>query len=260
MSDATWIHDHPGAHRGGGYGEDGQWKRPPPEPPSPEAKQRAARTARQAKRAAEEAVETALAPVAGLEIPFLEDDALPAEARRYRNPLIRFVVGMNAPLVDALNDAGNDIAELRSEVAGLKLANAELKAKLAETTSTANLTDATVRRLQIDRAGPPGPPGVQGRDGKDGRDGAQGPPGPKGSRGQRGFEIVGWTIDAEGYRATPQFYDGTSGPALCLRALFETYDNQVEDRDFANAAEEEERERDRASIEAVRVRNGLPAR
>ena len=59
--------------------------------------------------------------------------------------------------------------------------------------------------------------------------GRAGKPGPKGERGERGLPgqagptILAWQIDPERYRATPLMSDGSEGPTLELRPLFEQY-------------------------------------
>jgi hypothetical protein len=56
-----------------------------------------------------------------------------------------------------------------------------------------------------------------------GKRGQQGPRGERGERGPSGTIINSWRIDRERYRATPLLSDGTEGPALELRPLFEQY-------------------------------------
>jgi integrin beta 3 len=60
---------------------------------------------------------------------------------------------------------------------------------------------------------------VQGKQGKPGSKGETGP------RGQAGPVIAEWSI--AGFAAVPIMSDGTAGPALDLRALFERYDSEV---------------------------------
>jgi hypothetical protein len=180
-----------------------------------------------------------------------------SEAARYRDPYIRLIVAMHEGLVEALNDIGAAIGKLRSENAGLKLELAQLKGALAETTRKADTTDFVLQRLRLENKGDPGPPGPMGRDG---RDGCQGPPGPKGSRGQRGYEISGWKIDPEGYRATPEFYDNSSGPALNLYPFFEQFNRDTEGDDVALATERAALSRASVELETERVRRRLPAR
>jgi hypothetical protein len=62
-----------------------------------------------------------------------------------------------------------------------------------------------------------------GRAGKPGPKGERGDPGPRGLPGQVGPTIRGWQIDRESYRATPLMSDGSEGPTLELRPLFEQY-------------------------------------
>jgi hypothetical protein len=131
------------------------------------------------------------------------------------------------------NASGQVLAETTNEVideivAKLEAENGKLRVELAELTAKVSQLDFIVERLKIENRDPPGVPGPMGRDGRDGRDGAQGPVGPKGSRGQRGFEIVGWLINQDDYSVTPQFYDGKTGPTLCLLGLFETYSRETE--------------------------------
>jgi hypothetical protein len=56
-----------------------------------------------------------------------------------------------------------------------------------------------------------------------GRRGQQGARGERGERGPSGTIINSWRIDRERYRATPLLSDGSEGPALELRPLFEQY-------------------------------------
>jgi hypothetical protein len=76
----------------------------------------------------------------------------------------------------------------------------------------------------IARRNSPGPcPGdgwqLMARQGQRGRDG------PEGRRGPPGAIIVGWVVDRGEYRITPRMSDGSLGPPLELRALFEPDDN-----------------------------------
>jgi hypothetical protein len=54
--------------------------------------------------------------------------------------------------------------------------------------------------------------------------GQRGIAGPKGDRGPPGNIIVGWIVDRSTYRVTPRLSDGSLGPPLELRALFEPDD------------------------------------
>jgi hypothetical protein len=66
--------------------------------------------------------------------------------------------------------------------------------------------------------------------------GKKGEPGPRGERGERGERgpaglpaptIVDWQVDREAYSARPVMSDGSVGPVLELRGLFEQYDHEV---------------------------------
>jgi hypothetical protein len=63
--------------------------------------------------------------------------------------------------------------------------------------------------------------------------GKKGEPGPRGERGERGPAglpaptIVGWQIDRESYSALPILSDGTEGPRLELRPLFEQFHTET---------------------------------
>ena len=45
----------------------------------------------------------------------------------------------------------------------------------------------------------------------------------QGDKGETGATIVSWQIDHERFRASPLMSDGTVGPMLELRSLFEEY-------------------------------------
>ena len=53
------------------------------------------------------------------------------------------------------------------------------------------------------------------------KQGARGIAGPEGKRGPPGNIITGWIVDRGTYRITPRLSDGSLGPPLELRALFE---------------------------------------
>ena len=66
--------------------------------------------------------------------------------------------------------------------------------------------------------------------GKRGATGEQGPRGDTGIVGPSGVDaaaLVGWNIDRAAYTVTPVMSDGTSGPPLNLRGLFEQFLNEV---------------------------------
>jgi hypothetical protein len=62
-----------------------------------------------------------------------------------------------------------------------------------------------------------------GRAGKQGPKGECGEPGPRGERGPPAPTILGWQVDPERFRARPLMSDGSEGPALELRPVFEQY-------------------------------------
>jgi hypothetical protein len=63
--------------------------------------------------------------------------------------------------------------------------------------------------------------------GKAGDTGPAGPRGAKGDKGETGAMIRSWLVDCERYRASPLMSDGTVGPMLELRGLFELYQIQT---------------------------------
>jgi hypothetical protein len=63
----------------------------------------------------------------------------------------------------------------------------------------------------------------QGRAGRRGETGERGMRGERGVKGEPGPSIVSWQIDRVHYRASPLMSDGTVGPTLELRPLFETF-------------------------------------
>jgi hypothetical protein len=86
--------------------------------------------------------------------------------------------------------------------------------------------------------GPPGPRGATGEKGERGEKGfcrSKGSPGlrgergDKGERGEPGATIVAWLVDRERYRTSPRMSDGTVGPMLELRELFEQFLSETRD-------------------------------
>jgi hypothetical protein len=63
--------------------------------------------------------------------------------------------------------------------------------------------------------------------GKRGAAGEKGERGPRGDAGASGATIVGWKIDRARYVATPVMSDGSDGPPLELRGLFEQFFSEV---------------------------------
>ena len=86
-----------------------------------------------------------------------------------------------------------------------------------------------------DNPGPcPGPgwqllvaPGKRGVAGERGPQGDRGPAGVAGPPGKDAVTVVCWDIDRAAYTVTPIMSDGTNGPPLNLRGLFEQFLNEV---------------------------------
>jgi hypothetical protein len=83
-----------------------------------------------------------------------------------------------------------------------------------------------------DKPGPcPGPGwqliASQGKRGVAGERGERGPPGPRGDAGASGATICDWKIDRARYLAMPVMSDGSHGPQLELRGLFEQFFSEV---------------------------------
>jgi hypothetical protein len=68
------------------------------------------------------------------------------------------------------------------------------------------------------------------RQGRVGRKGDRGEPGERGIQGEPGPTIVSWQIDRERYRASPLMSNGTVGPMLELRGLFEQFLSETAER------------------------------
>src|SRR5262249_37409995 len=66
-------------------------------------------------------------------------------------------------------------------------------------------------------------PGKRGAAGDRGPQGERGPSGVAGPPGKDAAQITGWRIDRASYAAFPMMSDGTDGPPLELRALFEQF-------------------------------------
>jgi hypothetical protein len=67
------------------------------------------------------------------------------------------------------------------------------------------------------KRGTAGPPGAKGERGATGPAGCDGAPGPT---------IAAWEIDRTNYSATPLMSDGSTGPPLALRSLFEQFNSE----------------------------------
>jgi hypothetical protein len=68
---------------------------------------------------------------------------------------------------------------------------------------------------------------AQGARGEQGLPGSRGEKGDKGARGEPGSLLVSWHVDPTNYRAIPFLADGTPGPELNLRGLFEAYHEET---------------------------------
>jgi hypothetical protein len=70
-------------------------------------------------------------------------------------------------------------------------------------------------------------PGKRGVAGERGPQGDRGPAGVPGPPGKDAMTIACWTLDRAAYTVTPVMSDGTSGPPLNLRGLFEQFLDEV---------------------------------
>jgi len=68
---------------------------------------------------------------------------------------------------------------------------------------------------------------AQGKRGATGESGPRGPIGVAGPPGHDAEIIIGWAVDRTSYTVTPMMSDGTSGPPLNLRGLFEQFQDDV---------------------------------
>jgi hypothetical protein len=152
------------------------------------------------------------------------------------------------------------ISELRGENARLETEIARLRAQFAEAKAEFAEAKHILERLQITREG------KRGERGPCGADGAPGPRGEKGDRGERGASapaVIEWRPDSETFSLQAILSDGSTGPMIALRPLFESYHNAVswvEDADLVEAARlsrlENERQ-SRAFAEGQPVRRSL---
>jgi hypothetical protein len=67
----------------------------------------------------------------------------------------------------------------------------------------------------------------QGQRGIAGLKGDRGAQGDRGLPGERAAKLTGWKIDRDNYLATPLMSDGSQGPALELRGLFEKFQDET---------------------------------
>jgi hypothetical protein len=139
--------------------------------------------------------------------------------------------------------ARRDTGQPPSHADWICLATAGRDGKSFTVRSTFNET-ADYRRLDVvalnggsfvalkDKPGPcPGPGwqliASQGKRGVAGERGERGPPGPRGDAGASGATICDWKIDRARYLAMPVMSDGSHGPQLELRGLFEQFFSEV---------------------------------
>jgi hypothetical protein len=132
-----------------------------------------------------------------------------------------------------------DTGQPPSHAHWLRLATAGRDGKSITVRGTFDQT-AEYRRLEVvalnggsfialkDAPGPcPGPGwqliASQGKRGVAGEKGERGTPGPKGDTGASGATTCDWKIDRARYVATPMMSDGSDGPPLELRGLFEQF-------------------------------------
>jgi hypothetical protein len=66
-------------------------------------------------------------------------------------------------------------------------------------------------------------PGKRGVAGEKGPQGERGPAGVAGPRGKDATTLAHWNIDGSAYSITPVMSDGTRGPPLNLRGLFQQF-------------------------------------
>ena len=147
--------------------------------------------------------------------------------------------GVDAAVAIALDGEGwlkARIAELRGENARLTTELARLRAQFAEAKAEFAEAKHILERLQITREG------KRGERGPCGADGAPGPRGERGERGERGQAapaVVEWRPDPEAFTVRAILGDGSVGPMIALRSLFESYHSAVEwleDADIVEAA------------------------
>jgi hypothetical protein len=91
--------------------------------------------------------------------------------------------------------------------------------------------------LRVENRGPQGLPGPMGRDGHDGPRGERGERGAKGEPGNAAPVITAWAVDADNFTAAPILSDGSNGATLRLRALFDSFNDQVNAEDDAAEAD-----------------------
>jgi hypothetical protein len=187
-----------------------------------------------------------LAPVGGSSEPVADEPAFVSgvpsvaaglsEATRQRAASMADVAeALDAAI--AINCDGE--SALRARIVGLETENARDRATIAELRSKLAELDFVVERLRVENRGPPGVKGERGRDGRDGPQGIRGERGERGEMGKPAAAIIEWRPDPEAFTIQAILSDGTMGPMIALRSLFEAYHNAVswiEDADLVEAA------------------------
>jgi hypothetical protein len=130
---------------------------------------------------------------------------------------------------------GDDM--LHARLVRLETEIARLTAKVAEAQAKLNEVSFVQERLQIERRGPPGLAGPRGADGPRGETGLRGE---RGEPGKPAPAVIEWRPDPEAFTIQAVLSDGSTGPMIALRSLFEAYDaavSLIEDRDLTEAAQ-----------------------
>ena len=126
-----------------------------------------------------------------------------------------------------------------------------MRAQFAEAKAEFGEAKHILERLQITREG------KRGERGPCGADGAPGPRGEKGERGERGapaLTVIEWRPNSAAFTVQAVMSDGSTGPMIALRSLFESYHaatSWVEDADLVEAARASRAQAD-AEAEAAR--------
>ena len=145
--------------------------------------------------------------------------------------------------------------ELRSHIVALRNQASELRGELIEAKHEVRELKLIQESLRISTRGESGRDGARG---VPGGDGLQGPIGPRGEPGPRGIAapaVVEWRPDPEAFTVQAILADGSTGPMIALRSLFESYHNAtswVEDADLVEAARESRAQTDAEAEAAAR--------
>ena len=119
---------------------------------------------------------------------------------------------------ERIGEARKEIADLKSayrnEVAELRLALTEARCEVREMRAIQEQARAVSR-------------GEQGITGPRGIPGPQGVAGPRGERGDAAARPVGFVVNTDEFSATLILSDGSPGPRLALRPLFESFAAQI---------------------------------